>query len=218
MRRRRSGQKLAYARLKRVLDVAGASVALATFAPAWAAIAAAIKLTSPGPVLFQQTRLGKDGEPFTFFKFRSMRADVDDRIHREYIAEFLRGGASGEVNGQLYFKLRQDPRITTVGRFLRRTSLDEIPQLLNVLRGEMSLVGPRPPLPYEVTQYDPWHLGRLAAIPGITGYWQVYGRSRVSFAEMVRMDLHYIERASLWLDLKLIVLTVPAMLCGEGAE
>jgi lipopolysaccharide/colanic/teichoic acid biosynthesis glycosyltransferase len=218
VRRRRSFERPAYARLKRLIDVAGASVALAAFAPAWAAIAAAIKLTSPGPVLFRQTRLGEDGEPFTFLKFRSMRVDADDRIHREYVAEYLRGRASGEVDGRLYFKLRQDPRITTVGRFLRRTSLDEIPQLLNVLRGEMSLVGPRPPLPYEVAQYDPWHLGRLAAIPGITGYWQVYGRSRVSFDDMVRMDIDYIARASIWLDLKLMILTVPAMLCGEGAE
>jgi lipopolysaccharide/colanic/teichoic acid biosynthesis glycosyltransferase len=199
--------------------LAGACVLLAAFAPIWAIIVVAIKLDSRGPALFRQERVGKNGRTFVFYKFRSMRVDCDDLIHREYVEALIRRGApSAEDGGKKYFKLRKDPRVTRVGRFLRRTSLDEVPQLLNVLRGEMSLVGPRPPLPWEVEKYEPWQRARLLVLPGITGYWQVYGRSRVTFDEMVRMDLEYIRRASFWLDLKLLVLTVPAVLSAAGAD
>jgi len=201
--------------IKRALDVVGSATALVLLSPLWAIAALAIRLDSPGPVLFRQVRIGRRGTPFVMFKFRSMRVDTDDTIHRHYVEALISDGtAADESGGTQYFKLRNDPRVTPVGRFLRKTSMDELPQLLNVLRGEMSLVGPRPPLLYEVEQYRPWQRGRLAAKPGITGFWQVYGRSRVTFNEMVRMDLAYIERASYLLDLRLLLLTLPAMLAG----
>jgi lipopolysaccharide/colanic/teichoic acid biosynthesis glycosyltransferase len=204
-----------YTAAKRVLDLTASVAALVALAPLWALIVAAIKLDSRGPALFRQVRIGRHGEPFVMFKFRSMQVDNDDTVHRRYIEALISEGAPAEeADGKPYFKLRNDPRVTRVGWFLRKTSLDELPQLLNVVRGEMSLVGPRPPLLYEVEKYQPWQLRRLAVKPGITGLWQVYGRSRVSFDEVVRMDVDYISRASLALDLKLILLTVPAMIAG----
>jgi lipopolysaccharide/colanic/teichoic acid biosynthesis glycosyltransferase len=204
---------------KRALDLFGATLALVFSVPLWLLIALAIKLDSPGPVLLRQLRVGRNGKTFVFYKFRSMCANNDDARHRQYVADFMKGTRSNQLAGaRAYFKMRQDPRVTRIGRFLRRTSLDEVPQLLNVLRGEMSLVGPRPPLPYEVDNYELWQLARLRVLPGITGIWQVYGRSRVSFEQMVRMDLDYIARSSVWLDLKLLLLTVPAVLKGAGAE
>jgi exopolysaccharide biosynthesis polyprenyl glycosylphosphotransferase len=194
--------------LKRITDLALTGAGLLVIWPLLVAIALAIKLDSPGPVLYRQQRVGKDGRLFDMFKFRSMFRDAEKRR-----AEL---SADNEAVGPL-FKIRNDPRVTRVGRFLRRTSLDELPQLLNVLRGEMSLVGPRPPLPTEVEVYEEWHLGRLRAVPGMTGLWQVSGRSEVSFHDMVRLDLHYIRNWSLSLDLEILWRTVPAVLANRGA-
>jgi lipopolysaccharide/colanic/teichoic acid biosynthesis glycosyltransferase len=185
-------------------------------------IALAIGLTSRGPVIFRQTRLGWGGRPFVFYKFRSMRIDADDRIHREYVASLIAGNLKlvnqGDATRPLY-KLHRDPRVTSVGRLIRRTSMDELPQLFNVVKGDMSLVGPRPPLPYEVASYESWHLGRiLDTKPGMTGLWQVNGRSRTSFEEMVRLDLQYVRNCSLALDLRILLRTAKAVLEGSGAD
>ena len=205
---------------KRAIDVLGSLFALALLSPLFLAIALAIKLTSRGPVLFRQKRVGRYGVMFTFLKFRSMYIANDDSIHQDYVARFISGKHDAETaagqNG--VFKLKNDPRVTRVGKLLRRSSLDELPQLLNVLHGEMSLVGPRPPLAYEVARYDTWHRRRLLAVkPGITGLWQVRGRSRVSFDEMVRLDLKYAETWSVWLDLKILWMTPSAVISGDGA-
>jgi lipopolysaccharide/colanic/teichoic acid biosynthesis glycosyltransferase len=187
-----------------------------------AIIAVLVKLDSPGPVLFNQTRLGLGGRPFRFYKFRTMYDGVDHEIHRQYVQSFIRQNspASGPstATGSPYYKLTNDPRITPIGRLLRKTSLDELPQIFNVIKGEMSLVGPRPPLPYEVTEYQEWHRARLNVTPGITGLWQISGRSRMPFDEMVRLDLEYIARRSLWLDLSILIRTVPAVLSSAGAD
>jgi exopolysaccharide biosynthesis polyprenyl glycosylphosphotransferase len=206
--------------VKRGLDVAVSLVALIVLAPVFLAIAAAIKLSSPGPVLFRQERIGRYGVPFTFLKFRSMRASNDAQIHRVFVTRFIRGDPPASTgNGpQAIYKITTDPRVTPVGRVLRRTSLDELPQLLNVLRGEMSLVGPRPPIPYELEAYDVWHRRRLLEVkPGITGLWQVSGRSRLRFDDMVRLDLKYAQAWSLWLDLRILLQTPRAVLTGDGA-
>ena len=207
--------------LKRALDIVGALVALVLFSPILIAAAIAISLTSPGPVIFKQIRLGKGGVPFVFYKFRSMASEVDDAIHRRFVADLIgasgRGDAAVALNGSLY-KLEADPRVTPIGRVIRRTSIDEFPQLFNVLKGDMSLVGPRPPLRYEAEKYQSWHLRRIIGVkPGITGLWQVEGRSRVSFNDMVRLDLRYIRSCSLWLDLKILLKTVKAVLRCDGA-
>jgi exopolysaccharide biosynthesis polyprenyl glycosylphosphotransferase len=194
--------------LKRAFDLLAGLAALLALGPLMLAIALAIKLDSPGPVFFRQERVGKDGRRFWMLKFRSMRQDAD-----RLLAELR---AKNEASGPL-FKMRNDPRVTGVGRFLRRTSLDELPQLFNVFRGEMSLVGPRPPVPSEVAEYEDWQLGRLRAVPGMTGLWQVSGRSDVPFHDMVRLDLHYIRNWSLWLDVEIIVRTIPAVLANRGA-
>jgi exopolysaccharide biosynthesis polyprenyl glycosylphosphotransferase len=194
--------------LKRVSDLALTTFGLMVIWPVLAIIAIFIKLDSPGPVLYRQLRVGKDGRLFEMLKFRSMHRDADQRR-----AALM---AANEATGPL-FKIRNDPRITRVGRVLRRTSLDEFPQLLNVLRGEMSLVGPRPPLPSEVELYEEWQLGRLRAVPGMTGLWQVSGRSDVSFHDMVRLDLHYIRNWSLALDVEILWRTLPAVLGNRGA-
>ena len=186
------------------------------------AIAIAIKLTSPGPILFRQSRLGRYGRKFTFLKFRSMHSKNDPSIHQQYVKQFIAGNASVNQNADQSrnpYKLVADPRITTVGQFLRKTSLDELPQFFNVLKGEMSLVGPRPPVPYEYECYNLWHKERLLAVkPGITGLWQVDGRSRVTFDEMVRLDIRYARSWSLWLDLKLLLRTPYAVLSTDGAH
>ena len=202
---------------KRPLDIVGAVLVLLASLPLWPVIALLIKLTSPGPVFYVQAAIGRGGRVFRFYKFRSMRADADNGIHRRYIARFVRGwDGDSEGTGDLY-KMEKDARVTAIGRWLRRTSLDELPQLLNVLKGDMSLVGPRPPLPYEYELYDDWARRRLAVRPGITGLYQVTRRSRASFREMVTIDLEYIERRSLWLDLSIMARTLPAMLLGRGA-
>jgi exopolysaccharide biosynthesis polyprenyl glycosylphosphotransferase len=193
---------------KRAVDLFGALVGLTLGAPIFGLIALAIKLDSPGPVLFKQVRVGKNNELFDVYKFRSMRVGAESEL------EALRD--LNEADGPI-FKMREDPRITRLGRFLRRTSLDELPQFINVLRGEMSLVGPRPPIPDEVTQYKPWHKRRLAVRPGITGMWQVSGRSELTFDEMVLLDLYYIEHWSPWLDLNILLRTIPTALLGDGA-
>lgn len=194
--------------IKRVLDVVGAMAMLGLGAPLLALIAVAIRFDSPGPVLFRQTRVGVGGKRFTIYKFRSMYEGAE--------AEQERLRSLDETDGPI-FKIRDDPRLTRVGRLLRHTSLDEMPQLWNVLRGEMSLVGPRPPLPSEVSSYMEWHKKRLQVRPGMTGLWQVSGRSLLSFDEMVLLDIYYIENWSLWLDFKILVRTIPQVLWGEGA-
>jgi lipopolysaccharide/colanic/teichoic acid biosynthesis glycosyltransferase len=206
---------------KRLIDVAGSLLLLGILSPVFLIIAAAIKLTSRGPILFRQKRVGEHGTPFTFLKFRSMYMNNDSNEHREYVRQLIAGQAerkSADGKTQGVFKLANDPRITTVGRMLRRSSLDELPQLINVLRGEMSLVGPRPPLPYEVEVYATWHRRRLLeAKPGITGLWQVHGRSRVEFDDMVRLDLRYARDCSPLLDLKILLQTPKAVMGGDGA-
>jgi len=207
--------------LKRVFDVAGSLIALLLVSPMFALIAALIKLTSTGPVFFRQTRVGQYGEKFTFLKFRTMDAGDNSSIHKEYVRRFISGKAhfnEREDGESLVYKLVDDPRVTSVGRFLRRASLDELPQLLNVLVGEMSLVGPRPPLPYEFDRYELWHRRRvLEAKPGMTGLWQVDGRSKTTFDDMVRLDLRYARSWSFWLDLKILLKTPRAVLSGKGA-
>jgi exopolysaccharide biosynthesis polyprenyl glycosylphosphotransferase len=193
---------------KRAVDLFLVGVGIVGIAPALIAIMLAIKFDSPGPIFYRQLRVGKDGRCFWMLKFRSMCVDAERRL------DALR--SHNEATGPL-FKMREDPRVTRVGRILRRWSLDELPQLFNVLRGEMSLVGPRPPIPSEVEQYEDWQLGRLRAVPGLTGLWQVSGRSEVPFHDMVRLDLHYIRNWSLWLDLEILLRTVPAVLTNRGA-
>ncbi len=206
---------------KRCLDIAGGMAALILASPLFLAIALAIKLTSKGPVLFRQQRVGQYGQKFTFFKFRSMYVNNDPDIHRKYVTSLIAGALDSEheSGGQsAVFKLTNDPRITSVGRLLRKTSLDEMPQFLNVLNGEMSLVGPRPPIPYEVESYDIWHRRRLLGVkPGITGLWQVSGRSRTTFDDMVRLDLQYAKSWSVWLDLSILLRTPRAVVAGDGA-
>jgi exopolysaccharide biosynthesis polyprenyl glycosylphosphotransferase len=207
--------------LKRVFDVAVSLIGLLFLSPLFVVIAALIKLTSKGPVFFAQTRVGQYGEKFKFLKFRTMYVSNNSAIHKEYVRRFISGKARlnecGDRKATIY-KMVDDPRVTRAGRFLRRSSLDELPQLLNVLKGEMSLVGPRPPLPYEFDVYDLWHRRRvLEAKPGITGLWQVNGRSTTTFDDMVRLDLHYARCWSLWLDLQILLKTPQAVLTAEGA-
>jgi lipopolysaccharide/colanic/teichoic acid biosynthesis glycosyltransferase len=207
---------------KRLIDVLGSLSLLAILSPVFFVIAAAIKLNSRGPVLFRQKRIGEHGTPFTFLKFRSMYEDNDASEHEEYVRRLIAGQAerkSANGNEEGVYKLTNDPRVTPVGRILRRSSLDELPQLINVLCGEMSLVGPRPPVRYEVEAYEVWHRGRLLeAKPGITGLWQVSGRSRVGFDDMVRLDLRYARTWSPWIDIKILLRTPAAVLSGEGAH
>ena len=207
--------------LKRAIDVVGSLAALIFLSPILLVIAVVVKFTSKGPVLFKQVRIGHYGEKFTFLKFRSMYDKNDSKIHEDYVRQLITGSVdSARQNGRpdSPYKLVADPRITTVGRFLRRTSLDELPQFFHVLRGEMSLVGPRPPVPYEFENYDVWHRRRLVdAKPGITGLWQVRGRSRTTFDDMVRLDLKYASAWSLWLDIRILLATPKAVLSGAGA-
>ena len=208
--------------MKRCMDIAGSLAALLLLSPIFFLVAIAIKATSRGPVLFRQYRIGQYGEPFVFLKFRSMYVNNDAREHQEYVKKLIAGTAEKQAsngNGKTVYKLTKDPRVTRVGSFLRRTSLDEIPQFLNVLQGKMSLVGPRPPVPYEVEAYDFWHRRRvLEAKPGITGLWQIKGRSRVTFDDMVRLDLQYARTWSPWMDLKILLRTPGAVVLGEGAH
>jgi exopolysaccharide biosynthesis polyprenyl glycosylphosphotransferase len=194
---------------KRVFDVVGSALALALFAPVVVAATVAIKLGSPGTVFFRQLRVGLNGRPFQMLKFRSMYQDAEERL------EALR--ARNEMSGPV-FKMKNDPRVTPIGRFLRRTSLDELPQFWNVLKGEMSLVGPRPPIPAEVRQYKRWQRRRLSVRPGITCLWQISGRNNVDFDRWMELDLEYIDRWSLWTDLTICLKTIPAVLSARGAR
>jgi lipopolysaccharide/colanic/teichoic acid biosynthesis glycosyltransferase len=219
------GHKLAklFSVTKRVMDVSGSLLLLAIGSPVLLMAAVAVKLSSNGPILYRQQRVGQYGKRFTFLKFRSMYVDSDPTVHKKYVLKLIAGEAQqysgkGNVDRTGVYKLTQDERVTRVGGFLRRTSLDELPQLFNVLKGEMSLVGPRPAIPYEVVAYQAWHRRRLLEVrPGITGLWQVDGRGRVKFDEMVRLDLRYARDWSPWLDLKILVRTPRAVIVGTGA-
>jgi lipopolysaccharide/colanic/teichoic acid biosynthesis glycosyltransferase len=219
---KRTAAKRISGALKRAMDIVGSILALMLGAPLFLIIAVAIKATSKGSVFFRQKRIGQYGTPFIFLKFRSMTVDNDDSVHQKYVKELIAGKAerqSSNGNGAGAFKLTNDRRITPLGAFLRKTSLDELPQFFNVLKGDMSLVGPRPPIAYEVASYDYWHRRRLLeAKPGITGLWQVSGRSRVTFDEMVRLDLRYARSCSPWMDLKILLRTPLAVVLGEGAH
>ena len=205
--------------VKRLIDVGAAlSVAILGF-PFFLAVALLIKLTSRGPIFYSQKRIGEHGEGFTLFKFRTMRQDSDDSIHREFTRSFIEGrmpNSSLDEKTPSVYKLTNDPRVTAVGNFLRKTSLDELPQFINILKGEMTIVGPRPPLQYELEHYEEWHKLRLEVRPGLTGLWQVSGRSSVPFDEMVKLDLYYIEHWSLLLDFKIMLRTIPVMFFGSG--
>ena len=207
--------------VKRMMDIAGSALVLVVCAPLFLAIAIAIKISSPGPVLYRQKRMGQFGVPFVFLKFRSMYINNDAGAHQKYVRELIAGQAERQAshgNGEGVYKLTRDVRVTLVGKFLRRTSLDELPQFLNVFKGEMSLVGPRPPIDYEVKAYGFWHRRRLLeAKPGITGLWQVNGRSRVNFDDMVRLDLKYARTWSPWLDIRILMRTPRAVVSGDGA-
>jgi exopolysaccharide biosynthesis polyprenyl glycosylphosphotransferase len=204
---------------KRFFDILIASIMLVIFSPVLLILAVLIKIDSPGPVIYRQRRIGENGKPFIMYKLRSMRADADSYVHQDYVTRLIKENLDpGQLeNGHPTLKMEHDPRITRVGRFIRKTSLDELPQFYNVVRGEMSLVGPRPSLPYELEQYQGWHKRRLEGLPGITGLWQVRGRNRVSFDEMVRMDLEYINNQSIWMDLRILFQTPWAVLSARGA-
>jgi exopolysaccharide biosynthesis polyprenyl glycosylphosphotransferase len=207
--------------IKRFFDLVFSALILLISAPVWFVVSLLIKFDSRGAILFKQERVGMDGRKFLCYKFRTMKSDADENLHREIYVKNIEGSSeanAGDDEKPVFGKVKDDPRITRIGKFLRRTSLDELPQFLNVLRGEMSVVGARPPIPYEVEEYDIWHRKRLDMKPGITGLWQVSGRNRMTFEEMVKVDLYYIENWSLWLDLKIILLTLPAVLRGDGAR
>ena len=206
-----------YLRAKRILDILFTSLMLFPLCIAMVIVAGLIRLDSKGPIFFRQKRVGLHGVEFDMFKFRSMHMNCDDSAHREAIKQYMNGATlNDDVGTDNPYKLANDPRDTRIGRFIRRTSIDGLPQFINVLRGEMTLVGPRPPLPYEVEAYSLRDLLRLGGKPGLTGTWQVYGRSRVAFQEMVEMDIVYLQQQSIWQDLKLIALTIPVMLRGRG--
>jgi exopolysaccharide biosynthesis polyprenyl glycosylphosphotransferase len=206
--------------IKRTVDIVASFTLLIMLSPLLLAVALTVKWTSPGPVLFKQVRLGKWGTPFKMLKFRSMYVNAGDAPHYDFVTKFIKESGRTQASGEdAVFKLTNDPRITRIGRFIRRTSIDELPQLWNVFIGEMSLVGPRPPLPYELAHYAPWHRRRvLEAKPGITGLWQVTGRSRTTFDDMVRLDLRYARSRSLWTDLRILLRTPRAVVGGKGAR
>jgi lipopolysaccharide/colanic/teichoic acid biosynthesis glycosyltransferase len=207
--------------IKRTIDIVGSGALLLMLSPFLAVIVALIKLTSKGPVVYKQERLGQFGRRFNCLKFRTMYANNDPKIHQEYVQQFIAGKEGldqSDGNGQKTFKLVKDPRVTSIGKFLRKTSLDELPQFVNVLLGDMSLVGPRPPVPYEFEVYDIWHRRRVLEVrPGVTGLWQVSGRNRTRFDEMVRLDLRYCQNWTVWMDLKILFATPRAVLNGGGA-
>jgi lipopolysaccharide/colanic/teichoic acid biosynthesis glycosyltransferase len=219
--KRKSSRKRLPLVIKRSLDIVGSGTLLLMLSPFLAAIVTLIKLTSKGPVIYKQERLGQFGRRFKCLKFRTMYTNNDPKIHQEYVQQFI-AGKDGldktDASGQTTYKLVKDPRVTAVGSFLRKTSLDELPQFWNVLRGDMSLVGPRPPVPYEFEVYDIWHRRRVLEVrPGVTGLWQVSGRNRTRFDEMVRLDLRYCQTWSVWLDLKILLATPRAVFNGGGA-
>lgn len=206
-----------YLRLKRVTDIVLTVIALIPISVVMLVTAIIIRLDSPGPAIYRQTRYGVNGARFTFYKFRSMYQNVASDVHEKATATFMDG--AGELNRSdknMPYKLGDDSRVTRVGRFIRKTSIDELPQLWNILKGDMSIVGPRPPVEYEIRRYSARHFLRLAGKPGLTGTWQVFGRGRVTFEEMIDQDISYLETQSLLYDLKLMVLTVPVMITGRG--
>lgn len=197
--------------LKRGMDLAGGVIALLVLSPVWSAVAVLIKISSKGPVLFKQQRVGEHGKQFCYYKFRTMRVGDDSEERKRQYAELIRGNAPAG-------KIVSRDRITSIGRFLRKSSIDELPQLIHVVKGEMSLIGPRPPIPYEVEDYDTWHMERFKVKPGMTGLWQVSGRAELPFEEMVKLDLFYLRNWSLWLDFKILLKTIPTVLSGRGAQ
>jgi len=209
--------------IKKIIDIIGSITGLIIFSPFFLVIPILIKMTSDGPILFRQERVGQFGKRFAFLKFRTMYINNDPKIHQEYIKNFIHEQSSYDANNGKkgaapVYKIKDDPRVTSVGRFLRMTSLDELPQFINVLKGEMSLVGPRPPVPYETEIYDIWHRRRIIEVkPGITGLWQIKGRSSTTFDEMVRLDIRYIISWSLWLDIKILFKTPWVVFLGKGA-
>jgi lipopolysaccharide/colanic/teichoic acid biosynthesis glycosyltransferase len=206
-----------YLRTKRILDIFFTLLILLPLCLVLGVVAVLIRLGSEGPIFFRQKRVGQNGAEFEMLKFRSMYVHADDSTHRDAVKLYMNGGAlNGKAAAKNPYKLVDDPRVTGIGRFIRKTSIDELPQFINVLRGEMTLVGPRPPVPYEVEIYGTRDRLRLSGKPGLTGTWQVYGRSRVTFNEMVEMDIAYLQQQSIWQDLKLIALTLPVMLLGRG--
>ena len=201
---------------KRSLDLVASALGLLLSSPIMALVAVAVKVESRGPVLFRQERLGLGGRRFVVFKFRTMFSSAEEERHRDHVQDLIRHDASPQdTGGEAWLPIRSDPRVTRIGSFLRRSHLDEFPQLINIVRGEMSLVGPRPPIPYEVEVYQPWHLRRLAVIPGLTGLWQATGWGRLSFDEGVALDLEYIDRRSFWLDVRLILRTLWQIVTGR---
>jgi exopolysaccharide biosynthesis polyprenyl glycosylphosphotransferase len=202
--------------LKRTLDMSLSFIGITLLLPVFALVSIMVKTTSRGPVFFKQERIGLGGKPFKMYKFRSMKTDSDPAMHKAFVERLIKG--TKDAADAKIFKIKNDPRLTSIGGFIRKTSIDELPQLFNVLKGDMSLVGPRPPIPYEVEVYDVWHRRRLFETrPGITGLWQVEGRSRTTFDEMVRMDIRYSQEWSLWLDMKLLMKTPTAVVAGKGA-
>jgi lipopolysaccharide/colanic/teichoic acid biosynthesis glycosyltransferase len=209
-------------KIKRMVDIIGSIFGILIYSPFFIIIPLCIKMTSRGPVLFRQERVGQYGKTFIFLKFRSMYVDNDENVHKKYVQDLIAGKVSGESAdnsvGQKVYKITNDKRVTPLGNILRKLSLDELPQFYNVLRGDMSLVGPRPPIPYELEKYDPWHRRRVLEVkPGITGLWQVTGRSSTTFDEMVRIDLHYATNWSLWFDVKILLKTTWIVVAGKGA-
>ena len=209
--------KKEYLVLKRALDLFTVLLLIIIFGPLMLAIVLAIRLFSPGPILYKQTRIGKNGKPFKMLKFRSMRLENAPDIHREYVIDLILNNHDPKSLGKDTLKLESDPRITGLGKYLRKWSIDELPQFFNVLKGEMSMVGPRPSLPYEYEVYKDWHKKRVLVLPGITGLWQVTARNLVSFDEQVRIDLAYIQNMNLWLDIKIILMTPYEMIIGKGS-
>jgi lipopolysaccharide/colanic/teichoic acid biosynthesis glycosyltransferase len=202
----------------RALDLALSSALLVILMPLMLAIALAIRLDSPGPALFRQRRLGRQLAPFTVHKFRTMYSGARHDTHQKFVLSLIAGDVPPEANGGPRFKLSRDDRVTRLGRILRRTSLDELPQLWDIVVGHMSLVGPRPPIPYEVEHYPAHWFARFAVKPGLTGLWQVSGRSELALDEMIRLDVEYVERRSFWFNVRILVRTVPVVLSGRGAS
>jgi lipopolysaccharide/colanic/teichoic acid biosynthesis glycosyltransferase len=213
----RAGKRMMYLHLKRLMDIIVALGLILFFGPLMLAITVGILISSPGPIFYHQTRVGKNGKQFGMLKFRSMQVKNNPDLHREYVQKLIRENVSPSSLGKSSLKIDGDPRITGVGKYLRKFSLDELPQFFNVMKGEMSIVGPRPSLPYEYELYTDWHKQRLAVLPGITGLWQVKAHNTVSFEEMVQIDLDYIQSMDLWLDLKIMVLTPVEMIRGKGS-
>jgi lipopolysaccharide/colanic/teichoic acid biosynthesis glycosyltransferase len=205
-----------YAALKRMLDLLVSAIALLVLSPIMVIIGVAIRLDSRGPALFAQQRVGQGGKEFTLYKFRSMYQDADDQVHRAFAKQYIHGRGNADQAG--CFKPKDDPRVTPVGRILRKTSLDELPQLWNVFKGEMSLVGPRPAVRYEVEEYERWQMRRLAVVPGLTGLAQVHGRSALPFNQLVRCDIQYVEERDIWLDAEILLKTIPVVLSAKSAN